>query len=442
MRVQHVVVAGAGLAGLCAARKLVKAGVQVTLVEARERAGGRVWTIRDGLRGGQHGELGGEFIDAEQKEIRKLARELDIEMVRVLRSGFTHRFRCAERGWCVSRTAPWDELRQSFAPLLRKYKAADKSDQSATVRRMARISVRDWLNEQDAGETLHSMANALRGFFLADPDDLSVLQLVEQLSKGGSPAQAEMYRIEDGNDRLVSALIDSSPARLLLGQILRRISRTRSRVIAHVEARDGRIHDIDADAMVIALPASTLREVEIAPSLPERQQRAIHTLRYGCATKVVLQTSRDVFSSRRARAFATDSPLGAYWDGSEEQGGGPSIVTFLAGGAASRQLSSRALAGADAVLSELCWLRAPTGPKGPAAQPHLWAATWEDDPWARGGYAYVDPRFDPALRELLSRRAGRLVFAGEHTSEKWQGYMNGAVESGFRAARELLADSR
>jgi monoamine oxidase len=65
-------------------------------------------------------------------------------------------------------------------------------------------------------------------------------------------------------------------------------------------------------------------------------------------------------------------------------------------------------------------------------------ATWEDDPFVRGGYAYLDPAFDPAWRPLLARRAGRLVFAGEHTSEDWQGYMNGAVESGVRAAHELL----
>ena len=55
---------------------------------------------------------------------------------------------------------------------------------------------------------------------------------------------------------------------------------------------------------------------------------------------------------------------------------------------------------------------------------------WEADPWARGGYAYFDPAFDPALRAWLARPCGRLFFAGEHTSIKWQGYMNGAVESG------------
>ena len=67
---------------------------------------------------------------------------------------------------------------------------------------------------------------------------------------------------------------------------------------------------------------------------------------------------------------------------------------------------------------------------------------WEADPWARGGYAFFDPAFNPSLRAWLARPFGRLFFAGEHTSIKWQGYMNGAIESGRRAAAELNAAHR
>lgn len=70
---------------------------------------------------------------------------------------------------------------------------------------------------------------------------------------------------------------------------------------------------------------------------------------------------------------------------------------------------------------------------------HSRIVTWEDDPWAQGGYAYFDPGFDPHLRDWLTRPHGRIIFAGEHTSVTWQGYMNGAVESGLRAAKEVCA---
>jgi monoamine oxidase len=67
---------------------------------------------------------------------------------------------------------------------------------------------------------------------------------------------------------------------------------------------------------------------------------------------------------------------------------------------------------------------------------------WDADPWARGGYAFLDQGSDPSLRVWLARPFGRLFFAGEHTSIKWQGYMNGAIESGRRAAAELSAVHR
>jgi monoamine oxidase len=67
------------------------------------------------------------------------------------------------------------------------------------------------------------------------------------------------------------------------------------------------------------------------------------------------------------------------------------------------------------------------------------SVTWEHDPFARGGYAFFGPSFDPALRPLLARGAGRVLFAGDHTSQKYQGYMNGAVESGLRVAKEIAA---
>jgi monoamine oxidase len=64
---------------------------------------------------------------------------------------------------------------------------------------------------------------------------------------------------------------------------------------------------------------------------------------------------------------------------------------------------------------------------------------WDADPWSRGGYAFFDPGFDPSLRAWLARPSGPLFFAGEHTSIAWQGYINGAIESGRRAAAEIAA---
>ena len=89
--------------------------------------------------------------------------------------------------------------------------------------------------------------------------------------------------------------------------------------------------------------------------------------------------------------------------------------------------------GAEGIARRLAWLGRPTRVLA------SYTIVWEDDPWARGGYAFFDPAFDPRWRDALALPHGRIAFAGEHTHLRWQGYMEGAVLSGQRAAAEIVA---
>jgi monoamine oxidase len=257
--------------------------------------------------------------------------------------------------------------------------------------------------------------------------------LVDEFASGDEPGIGRMYRIADGNDRLATGVAERLRGRLLLNCMIRRIVQDASGVRATVE--DTRQHEISADYVVLALPASTLRDVAFEPSLPAEQARAIATLRYGAATRILLQfATRFWRTPAQPSAYGTDQPTGAVWDGNEQQARRPGILTLLAGGRASAE--ARAIVGAggvDALVDRLKWLGEPS----PLLQHRI--VCWEDDSLARGGYAFFDPAFEPALREWLPRTFMRLAFAGEHTSLRWQGYMNGAVESGKRAAGEIRA---
>ncbi|HTM02860.1 MAG TPA: NAD(P)/FAD-dependent oxidoreductase [Vicinamibacterales bacterium] len=451
MLIQRVIVAGAGLAGLATAFELARARMTVTIVDARDRVGGRIWTLRTPLVGGAFGELGAEFIDQDHRRMRELTSRFGIDLVPVLRRGFTQRYRGDAGRFEVSRSGAWEDLRQALAPLVREYKTAHGAPDAVGVRELSTFSVREWLRRQDASPRVHGIADAMRGFFLADPEDLSALPLAAELSQGASPAQTPIYRIAGGNDRLLDALVKATPAKALLRHQLRAIHHATDRVICTVVDDTGVQQELDADALIVTLPAAALADVGITPPLPEPQWRAIRSLRYGCATKAVVQTDADLFGGRPARAFATDTHAGAFWDASEGQPvdlaqSGPfdvaqdepastrGIVSFLAGGSASSGLAARLRDGADALLSDLCWLRR-GGPNVHAIAHAEWS--WEHDPFARGGYAYLDPAFDPAWLPLLGRRAGRLFFAGEHTSQDYQGYMEGALDSAERVVREL-----
>jgi monoamine oxidase len=433
VRPQRIVVVGAGLSGLVAAHELAKLGATITILEARTRIGGRVWTVRDGFADGQHGELGGEFIDEGHARMHRLAERYRLPLIRVLARGFVHRYRAPHDGYRLTRSGPWDMLREQLAPLLRRYRSARGRDDAEAVREIATWSVREWLTRHDAGAEALAISTGIRGFFLADPDELSALPVVAQLADSGSPAETPVYRIEGGNDRLLDALQADTPARLLLGHAVRAIAQASDGVVLRAVDAAGLLQEIEGDAVVMTAPATVLRHIEITPPLPEEQQKAIARLCYGRATKVVVQCADEGLRARRTRAVATDGPLGAFWDATEGQASDShSMISFLGGGGASAQLRARSDGGPSALLSDLCWL----GLAGtPVVASHR--VTWEDDPYALGGYAYADPAFDPAWKPLLSRRAGRIVFAGEHTSADFQGYMEGAVESGERVVREL-----
>ena len=431
-----VIVAGAGLAGLAAAVDLVHAGAQVTVMEARDRVGGRVWTLRDGWLNGQHAEAGADLIDAGQEEMQRLAARLGLELVPILDRGFGFATR-GEHGSTRLSGGPggggWRILRERLDPWIREYRLADRRWDGLVAQDMARISVAEWLDDVKADATMRARARGLRGFFLADPADLSLLVLVDQLA-ADVPGAGRMYRIKGGNDRLASGLARMLGNRVQIRTQVLAVSQTRDTVRVRVRTVNGIESNMSADYLVCAVPATTLRDIACDPPLPPEQQEAVLRLHYGQATRTILQFERRCWQhSGTLRAYGSDLPIGAVWDGNEEQSGHHGILSLLAGGSASAETQQIiAHEGVEGLVRQLVWL-------GVHDMPVLASrvVSWEDDPWARGGYAYFDPAYDPAWRLWLAKPHGRIVFAGEHTSVQWQGYMNGAVESGLRAAKEV-----
>jgi monoamine oxidase len=436
-----VFVVGAGLAGLTAARDLISHGAHVTVADARSRLGGRVWTIRDPFIEKQHAESGGDLIDAGQHEIQQLAKELGLTLTRILRGGFGYaRPDASGHTRIVRQTAAggWNRLGSAIRHLTQLYRLAEQRWDSPIAADLARRSVAQWLDEVKADAELRETTAGLRGFFLADPEELSLLALVDQFTSSDSPGDWSTYRIDGGNDRLTGALAAPLRERLMLNTEVVAVSH-RGREV-RLSLKDGRsVSQVKADYVLFTAPATLLRRIPITPALPAQQHEAIAKLKYGRGTKTLLQFSRRFWRAPgQPRAFGSPLPFGALWDGGEEQRGRTGILSLLAGGSASEGTRSlTAKEGVAGLVRSLDWLGSSNATL--LASHHT---AWENDAWARGGYAFFDPSYDPALRPWLARPAGRLFFAGEHTSFRWQGYMNGAVESGRRAAAEIDASHR
>jgi monoamine oxidase len=433
-----VLVAGAGLAGLSAARALMARGATVTVIDVRDRVGGRVWTIRDTFAEGQHAEGGADFIDGDHHEICNLATELGLKLAPILKGGFGYvRADQSGRSTIVARNArnSWQRLADELRPASRPYQLAERRWDSPITADLARRSVAAWLDETRADTDLRATAAGMRGFFLADPEELSLVALVDQFAENDAAMPGTIYRITGGNDRLVSALAQPLGDRLHLNTDVVALSH-RGKVVRATVKNNRALAQISCDYAILALPATLLRRIPITPALPAQQHEAVVRLKYGRATRTLLQfTKRFWRAVGRPRAFGSPLPFGAIWDGNEEQRGRAGILSLLAGGSASDATQAIvAKHGARGLADALAWLGSKDSELLTSRQ-----IVWEQDPFARGGYAYFDPGFDPGLRAWLSRPAGRLFFAGEHTSIRWQGYMNGAVESGLRAAAEVAA---
>ena len=429
-----MLVAGAGMAGLTAARALERRGAQVTVVEARDRVGGRVWTIRDGFARGQHAEAGGDLIEEDHDATFDLARELDLHPVRILRRGFGFYGASARGPMAIQNIAQgFKAMAEPLRQWIADYVHSEQRWDGAVARHLGRVSVAEWLDAERAPDWVKGRFRGLRGLFLADPEDLSLLALVDFFA-GGSPGAGEMFRIREGNDALATGIVRELRQPPILLTQLERVQQTAAGILATIDGPSGQ-SEIAADFLVVAVPASLLWSIDFDPALPDAQREAFARLRTGCATRVLVQFDRRFWvKGTQPRAFGSDQDYGAIWDGSEGQSGRAGILSFLAGGHASqaiRDLIDRD--GIDGLVRCVDWLGTPTRVLASKT------IVWDDDEWARGGYAYFHPGFDPLLRDWLARPAGRVVFAGEHTSIKGQGYINGAIESGHRAAAEIAA---
>ena len=433
LRGRTVIVIGAGLAGLTAARQLEQHGATVMIVEARDRVGGRVHTVRGIFEAGQHGEAGADLIEGEQTLVLKLATEVGLKPRRILRAGFSYYGPDSSgRERVSSRPGVWEELANRLQSEIDSYKAAGERWEGGVAAALGPVSVAQWLRTQDDDVSFDIGVRAMRGFFLADPEDLSLLPVVDQFARGGAPGEGEFYRIPGGNDLLPRKVADRLRAPILLRAMVRTITQTPDMVTVRVEEPGGSYH-FTADFVVAAVPTTTFQKIRVTPVLPAPQRKAISSLPYGPATRVLLQFERPFWRKRlKHRAFGTALPIGAVWDAGEHQPGRHGMLMLLAGGRASlecREILRRE--GPEGVVTRLRWMGTP------APLQAIWHTSWEDDPLAGGGYAVFSPDFDPQLRDWLRRPAGRVLFAGEHTSVEWQGYMNGAIDSGLRAAAEI-----
>ena len=445
---RRVLVVGAGLAGLTAALDLVDAGWEVLVLEARDRVGGRVHTIRgEAFTKGLHAEAGGESIDVDHTDLLDLLDEFDLrtedrpanKVLDGLTSWNGRRQTTAE--FVAGRDGKVGADYERFYAALEELASEIDPEHPETLdgaEDLDQQSLADFVDGLDLVPEARFLVDAdNRGGFNAEAEDVSLLFVAQQWAVGeeiGDEGE-EAMRISGGNDRLPQAMADELGDAVVLRAPVTKVVHDEKgvTVTAGGAAYDGAW-------LVLACPFMPLRAVAFEPKLPDDVATAIDGLDLGHAAKVTIQYNNRRWENDDSGATSgftlTDKPFGIAWSSTDSYGdpeGAGLLTAFLTGDGAETaeaQTDAERIASIRDQFDEVYPGLADEESGGQAT------IAWVKERYTGGGYAVPHPGQMAAFWPVIRSGTGRIRFAGEHT-EALAGYMESAVRSGHRIAKEL-----
>ena len=445
----RVVVIGAGLAGITCAYRLNQRGIKAQVYEARDgRLGGRCWTVR-GFEHGQVAEHGGEFIDTRHVHILRIVAELGLDLEDRLKAERQHPN--LERplwlnGKLQDRAAISAGFDAMFARLKKDYRRVGDyhyNVASDAAREFDQMTVLDWLNANVDDPLLRELIDiGQSGFFGIDASRMSAINLFEAYV-APYPGANERYHTNGGNDQIPHGMAQTlDEGQVHFNAPLQAMWRRGDG--SYGLSIGGSGTPVIADQVVLCLPFTTLRDVDLDRSgLSAKRRQSIDELGMGTNAKNHVQLAvRPWKLDRWGGGMTMDEPFRqSSWESTEGQEGRTSVITIWRGGRSGasyptdvpHQWAPPAIVDANLAAFE----RGVTGITD-AYNGRSWLDSWVDDPWVKGSYAGFLPGQYTKYWGYLKKQENGVHFAGEHTSTHSQGYLNGGVESGDRAAREVL----
>ncbi len=443
----RVAVVGAGLAGLSAATRLAAAGIGVTVYEAGARVGGRTYTER-AVFPGRTVDLGGEFVDSWHDQVRGMVSALGLELEDTWEDDDVQDTLAYMHGDIFGE----DELEvfeQKMKEAVVRAMASHPFDPAevtytsfdAHEKELDRQSASDWLDRMRIPrDRLRTVLEAdFISLYGGSLEEVSALVLLQEVV-GTGPESDERYVVRGGAGQIAELLSKRLPdGTVKLGHRLTALDERGSGKFELTFDVDGKDVREPAEAVVLALPFSTLREVKLSVPLSDVKKRAIAELHYGAASKVCVGiTGKPWRALDSSGTVLSDTGFPYCWDATRMQDSEHGVVTFFTGGTDGRLIGK-----VDDDLSRSAMLevlnRVFPGTRALARPGEQVTVPWADEPFAKGGYALYAPGQVTAFRGCEGEPEGRVFFAGEHTSLEAQGYMEGAVRSGVKAARDVRA---
>lgn len=444
------IVVGAGMAGLTAADRLAAAGRDVLVVEARDRVGGRLLNeALDPSDPTQVVELGGQWLGPTQDRANALARRLNLALHPTYTAGDSLLERRGARLLRYRGTIP------RINPLV----LADVGQAQARLDRMARrvpleapwtsphagrrdaMTFATWLHRNvRVREARALLTIAIRTVFACEPGDVSLLTVLFYIHSGGcfdnlvsTTGGAQQDRVVGGTQLLAAGLAAELGDRVLLATPVRRLAGDDAGV--SVGTADGGA--LRARRVIVALAPPLAGRIDYAPALPAARDQLTQRMPMGSVIKCMALYDEPFWrrDGLSGQAVSLDGPISAVFDNSPPAATPGVLLGFLEGSQAQRFSAASPDERRQAVIGTFARL---FGPRAARPQAYL-DKDWLAEPYSRGGYtALMSPGGWTTLGPALRAPVGRLHWAGTETATVSNGYIDGAIRSGERAAAEVL----
>ncbi|MDX6669504.1 MAG: monoamine oxidase [Solirubrobacteraceae bacterium] len=457
VRRADVAVVGAGFAGLTAAREIVKAGKSVIVLEARDRIGGRV--LNYSLGGGEVSERGGTFVGPTQDHMLALAGEMGVSTFPTYDTGNTlyiasdgSRQEYSDTG--PTGTAPPDPLvLPELALVVQNLDSMSTEvpvDAPWTAPKAGQYdsqTLEQWINANTATDRFRALVPAAtRPIFGVEPSEISLLYVLFYIASSGNEQNpgtfernfdtqngAQQFRFVGGSELIALRMAHQLGSRIALRSPVRRIGQSANGVQVLADHLT-----VNASQAIVAIPPVLAGRIAYQPVLPTARDQLTRREPQGTLTKATVVYDRPFWrdAGLTGMTFSAIGPINASFDDSPPSGSPGVVFGFIGGDEARKHARLSAADKRAAVLNQLVsWF----GPQ--AANPRTYLETdWNAEEWSAGcPVGLLAPGVLTAFGPALRAPVGRLHWAGTETSTYWNGYMDGAVRSGKRAAREVLA---
>ena len=431
-----IVIVGAGIAGLNAAYQLKKLGYPSTLYEAASRVGGRMFTLTDYFGEGLTTDIGGEFVDENHEDLIQLAKELNVECYD-LRSDKLKK----ETLFFEGKLRSEEELMEAIKPFIEQIvKDIASLPEELTYRTAASFAQLDSQSVKEYITTL-GVSGWLYGFidlvlsreYGMDIEEQSALNLLIMLDKNGQFYEGhEVYKIKGGSQHLAEAVYQKVKDSVKLQHELTAVKQNFD-LYELCFSNNNNAVKVTADFVILALPFTVLRSIQMDVPMPAEKRKCIDEFTLGNSSKFIKGTGERPWRNNNQQGYTfTDEKLGCGWDSAHMQPYRNGSYTVFGGGKSSDEIFNKEAAELSNDFTTGINKIFP-GSEKIFSDRHV-KMCWAKQPFAKGGYTSFKKGQYSTIAGWEAAPVGNIFFAGEHVSGPFQGFMNGAAQTGRFAA--------